>query len=295
VAAQKNRLQNNFFQVNKGYMKHIVIMTLIVLPLLSHGQFPIYYIELVRGDVSIYHDNIRVPLKPRTLLYRNDVIRINNSRSEVTLVNRQAEFVVLNKKGKYKMADLEKINVKAVGVTEKYFHLVWEELLQPHKDYTKYNVMNMGSWGGVSRGSCSIGKFPFPDMVLTDSNIVFKWDSLLNTTGYRFTIKNESKADIVRLSVRDTQISVDMSVLHSPSGQFYWSVTGETAPCSPMPDYKFTVATKEAYQTMTNQVLTFIEKTGNYQLKAAELLAQKGLYEAAAECIKKAATGIHAK
>ena len=270
-------------------MKYLVCVTLIVLPLLSIAQLPIYYTELVKGDVGVYHDNTSGPVKPRSLIYLNDIIRIKDDRSEITLVNNRAEYVVLNKKGNYKVSDLKKMNEKTIGVTTKYFHLVWKELLQPHKDYTKYNVTNMGSWGGVTRGNCSLGHFPFPDMILTNQIIIFKWDSIFNTDGYQFTIKDATKTDVMRLSVRDNQISVDMSLLSSKNGEFYWNVNRETTPCKSLPDYKFTVVTKDEYQAMADQALSSIVKTGKEHLKAAELLERRGLYEAAAESIKRAA------
>lgn len=266
-------------------MNYFLSIIFTVLAFQTDAQLPIYYAELVKGSINVD----KKPLKSRSLLYSNDVITVGNNHSEVTLVNAEAEYVVLSRKGKYKVSDLDNMKVKAPGITEKYFHLVWEELFQPHKDFSKYTISNMGTWGGVTRGSCSIGKFPFHNMILKDSVLLFKWDSVPNAKAYRFTIKNENKSDILRLVVQNTQISVDMSLYLQTNQFYYWNVESEPTRCKQFPDYKISVVTSTQYQSMINQVLGSINKSDKYELTAAELLNDLGLYEAAAEYIKKAA------
>ena len=276
-------------------MKYFTSMIIFLMPFFLLAQQQGYLVDLIKGEVLIKKNNKKpVRLMPRSRLSAGDVIIIQRDSVEVTIakIDKEAEYLKVSKKGNYKLSDLFKTSSnRATGIMEKYFHFLWEHLIYPGKDLSKLNSSDLGSWGGVVRAGCSLGKFPYNDMVLSSEKIVFQWKHVKTETEYKIKITDEEKNDLIQLSVRDTQVVINSRFfLKEQKSIFYWSVNTLNDLCKPAPEYKCIILSKEEYEKEIGEILKTINESEQtaYKLKAAELLKQKGFYEAATEYLKKA-------
>ena len=119
-----------------------------------YGQLPDYYVYLVKGTVTVSGANKKPQkIKQGDFVFATDVLDIGKN-AEVTLTNREAAYFVLSNEGSVKVSTIPKnLSKSYTGVTKKYLHLVWEEVLDPNYDFTKFKQKNLtGVYGGVSRG-----------------------------------------------------------------------------------------------------------------------------------------------
>src|SRR4051812_14073868 len=111
-------------------MKYLTFFLSVAVFNVCRAQLPDYYVYLVKGTVTVSKGNGKTqPIKQGDFLFSTDVLAIGKN-SELTVSNRNAEYVVLNTTGNIKVNTLSKTSSKSyTGVTKKYLTLVWEQVL----------------------------------------------------------------------------------------------------------------------------------------------------------------------
>src|SRR6476659_8098764 len=121
-------------------MKNVLIFLLFATSLYCKGQSPDYYVYLVKGNVTVTRPRSKpIPVKQNNFIYKADIISLKNG-AEITLVDKDQKFFVINSPGNHDLQDLTKNSSaqNSSGVTQKYLKLLWNELLKPDYDYTKF-------------------------------------------------------------------------------------------------------------------------------------------------------------
>lgn len=275
-------------------MKKNIFLFGLFIPLLTTGQLPDYYVDLVKGSVTVEGADKKVKaLKQFAFLFKDDIITIKNSGDEVTIANRKYQFTTLHVPGSFRVGDLdEKLLKKSHGVMEKYLHLVWEELLHPGKDYSSFKAKNLGTWGGVTRGLCTTVEYPYLNMILCTDTLSFIWKPDEEGITYELLVKDTRGSGIKLMLLKDTIATVPVhGWLKGSARSFSWSVQNPNDPCTPLPEYKFTLMTREAYNAKVIEISNSITGKDNKHrlyLDIAETMEKQGFYDAAAEYIVKA-------
>ncbi|MEO8764770.1 MAG: hypothetical protein ABI416_10805 [Ginsengibacter sp.] len=255
------------------------------------GQLPDYYVFLTHGDVWIQHGNKNDAIKPKQLVYESDVITIRDEHSEIELVNKEGDFVVLNGKGPYKVNSLKgKFSQKTEGLTNKYMRLVWEALTHSSSDFEVYkNESVASSWGGGARGvDCNVEKFPKGSCFFSKDTITFKWNPKDPHNSYRFQLYDNSQSSLIELIVRDTQLVLITRSLQL--GEYYWSIDPVSQSCRDIKRNKITLLSKPEEDSMVTSIIKKVPQNKNeihYNLQISELLGDNGFVEEALEYFNK--------
>ena len=157
-------------------MKYWLIITFFLLCRQSHAQVPEYFVNLVTGKAAITKPGSGpVAIKQKDTVYKNDKIVLEKG-TELTLVNKSGNYLVLNAAGTYRNSDLAKMDIiKNEGITKRFLELAFHELLDPHHDFEKFKKENAaGVSGGVFRGDeCRNRIFPVNGLKTSATSIVF--------------------------------------------------------------------------------------------------------------------------
>ena len=239
-------------------MKHLILFSLIAVFKISHAQLPDYYVYLVKGTVSVSRSNGKPQsIKQGDFIFNNDALAIGKN-SEVTLVNRNTEYIVLNTPGTVKASMLSKMSSKTyTGVTKKYLHLVWEEVLDPNYDFTKFKQKNLtGVYGGVSRGeSCENLLFPVNGLKTSENTLHFKWLQTSAARNYNFYIYDGSGKEILSKQVKDTQMIIGIDDTQLQSGKYYWLIKSDDGNCEDEVPLYFEILSKEQENNLLASIL----------------------------------------
>ena len=216
-------------------MRSTGLLILIFLSGICRAQLPEYYVYLVKGDITVQKPNKKTEkIKQKQLLFKEDILTLTKN-SEVTLVNKDANYLVLNTPGTIRASELgKKTHDSYTGVTKKYMNLVWHELLDPDYDLTKFKQQNLGGvWGGVSRGeACNNLIFPINGLKTSMDSVMFKWHKTSQTPDYTFYIYDGMGAEVVKMQVRDTIKTINLKqILSSRPGKYYWLVKSNDGSC----------------------------------------------------------------
>ena len=268
-------------------MKHFFIFLFFALCLQSRAQLPDYYVYLSTGEATIARPGTKpVGAKQNQLVYKNDVIILKKG-AEVTLVDKDASFIVLNTAGTYKADELIKKATKRNndGITGKYLKLLFHELLDPNQDFDKFKKENVaGVWGGVSRGDdCHNRILPMDGFKTSGASIVFKWRQTSRSSNYTFEIYDHENKPVNKINVKDTVLLVKVNdVLHNEKGIYKWRITSEDRGCEDeMPIY-FEILTPENEQKLIGQLLASMgNETLEKQMQQVDRLEKNGFIDAA--------------
>src|ERR1700741_1588032 len=173
-------------------MRKLAIILLIFIWNNVEGQMPEYYSYLVKGQVQYKKAKAKpLALAPKTLLFREDVVILpKGQKAELTLVDKNSNYIVISDPGTYKVSELpKKPHQESESITAKYFHLVWEELFQPKKDFSTFKKRNLAAIsGGVSRGDCDVLKTPVNETIVGNADLVFAWKDFSSDSLYTFIL-----------------------------------------------------------------------------------------------------------
>jgi hypothetical protein len=216
-------------------MKHLQIFFFLFMVFIGNAQttkFPEYYVYLLKGNVTLSASNGKSEkIKLNQYLYEDGVLTIA-SNSEITLLNKEAKLLVLNTSGTFAVKNLaNKFNNSTSSITKSYLKLLFDELLDPDYDYSKFQQKNLGGIrGGVSRGEgCGNLIFPVKDLKTSKDSILFKWHQT-SMDGYHFLIYDKDGNEAVNMIMKDTQIVIDASkLLKGTIGKYYWVIKGKDA------------------------------------------------------------------
>ncbi|HUS00859.1 MAG TPA: hypothetical protein VMY77_03990 [Chitinophagaceae bacterium] len=238
-------------------MKFIALNFFLLLLSFANAQIPEYYVYLVKGDIKIAHPKAKiVPLKQNSLVFKEDEFIVTKN-SEVTLVNRDAKYIVINKQGKIKINDLGKsIHNSYTGVTEKYLKLLWHELLDPNYDYSKFKLQNIaGVYGGVSRGeeNCENVIFPISGLKTSFDSLHFFWKKIDSINTYHMVIYDATGEKIFNKAVSDTQLIISLSKEGLiKNGKYVLSIKEPLSGCEEGTAHVFEILSKEQEQKIIN-------------------------------------------
>lgn len=273
-------------------MKSLIILLLFATPSYCHGQLPDYYVFLIKGNANVISSGGKpVPLKQNGFIYTSDAIDLKTG-AEVTLSDKELRFFVLRSPGIYKTKDIAKTKSDhAPGVTKTYLMLVWNELLNPNHDFTKFTNENIaGVYGGVSRGDlCNNLIFPVAGIITSSDSLHFKWHQTSATAKYALIIYDTERKEIINVAVQDTQKTLNITeAVHAMPGNYYWLVKGEKAGCEDEVPVYFEIITREAEQKLVASLLQTDEHTDlPGQLQAVNKLEKNAMIPAAAEYYSK--------
>ncbi len=275
-------------------MKIQLLVLFLSTGLFANAQLPEYFIDLYMGDVQVIKPGKKpVAIKARMLVFPEDKLILKKEDARVTLVNKEQQYIVLNKKGNYKVAELSGIpRQKTTGITEKYFHLVWEELLDPGQSKSSATFKNIaGSWGGVSRGTCDFSGIPADNTAAAGTDLEFRWPTMDSTKRYRFTLFDAGNNTVLELVIRDTMLVLsNKNFLRQGENMYYWHIESVEAPCGETPKNKLVWLSSAEYQRKTDELIRMIKADDNthYNLEICKALADNGFYELALVYFKKA-------
>jgi len=270
-------------------MRILSILILIIVSSKVFAQEPEYYSYLVKGQVQYKKAKAKPSsLAPKTLLYSDDAIILPKGKNaEVTLVDKKSNYIIISTPGTYKVADLpQKAHKEPESITGKYFHMVWEELFQPQKDFSRFKKRNLpGITGGVSRGDCDVLKGPFNESVLGNSDITFTWRNFSADALYSFVLSDEKNIEVLRLKVRDTQLILNGAAwLTQPRNHYYWKVTAANSSCTAFPNNDLRLWSNKEIMQRVNEIKSSVPNNGDatlYHVSVAELLEKENLFEEA--------------
>ena len=248
------------------------------------GQMPEYYSYLVKGQVQYKKAKAKpLTLAPKTLLFREDVIILpKGKKAELTLVDKNSNYIVISNPGNYKVSELtQKPHQESESITAKYFHLVWEELFQPKKDFATFKKRNLAVVsGGVSRGDCDVLKAPFNETKVSSGDVLFTWKNFSSDPLYTFVLSDDRNNEVLRLKLRDTQL-----ILNSTSfikDRYYWKVISPSSNCTAFPNYEIHFWSSKHIAQRVEEVKSLVKNTGDttlYHLQVAELLEYENMFD----------------
>ena len=270
-------------------MRILPILLLIIITTKVSAQEPEYYSYLVKGQVQYKKAKAKPSrLPPKTLLYSEDAIILPKGKNaEVTLVDKKSNYIIISTPGTYKVADLpQKAHKEPESITGKYFHMVWEELFQPQKDFSKFKKRNLpGITGGVSRGDCDVLKGPFNESVLSNSDITFTWRNFSADALYSFVLSDEKNNEVLRVKVRDTQLILNSAAwLTGPRNHYYWKVTASNSSCTAFPSNDLWLWSGKEIIQRVNEIKASVSNSGDtslYHIQIAELLERENMFDEA--------------
>ena len=136
-------------------------------------------------------------------------------------------------------------------------HLVWEEVLDPNYDFTKFKSKNLtGVYGGVSRGeSCEKLIFPVNGLKTSEDTLNFKWTKTGTGGNYNFIIYNNAGNGILDKQIKDTQVIFTISQLQFNPGKYYWLVKSNDVICEDDVVFSFEILTKEEENNFINSII----------------------------------------
>ncbi|MEI9807939.1 MAG: hypothetical protein WDO16_08750 [Bacteroidota bacterium] len=207
-------------------MKSVLLIILLIACRESQAQLPDYYVYLVSGEARITNaGKTPVVIKQKQLVYNHDMLMLKKG-AEVTLVDKEAGFYVVNTAGTNKVSELiKKITPKNNdGLTSKYLKLLFHELLDPNQDFEKLKKENIaGVWGGVSRGDeCGNRIFPVNGLQTSSSPVVFKWHKTSPSSAYSFVIYDAGSNELVKMNTTDTLKTVSINeTLQGKAGKIF--------------------------------------------------------------------------
>jgi len=240
-------------------MKNVITLLLLAISSYCNAQLPDYYIFLIKGEANLIKPAAKpIPVKPNSFIYTSDVIEVKKG-AEITLADKSQQFFVLRSPGIYKTKDVAKTKPDHIpGVTQTYLKLVWNELLNPNHDFTKFTNDNIaGVYGGVSRSDeCNNLIFPIQGLISSSDSLHFKWHQTSPISKYVLIIYDTERKEVVNMPVKDTQQTLLIKeALHTVTGNFYWLVKGENAGCEDEVPVYFEIITPETEQKMISSLL----------------------------------------
>lgn len=256
------------------------------------AQFPEFYVYLYKGEVSVLANNKKKnKVQPRQLIFSTDQLLLKEEKSEITLVDKSGNFVVVRGKGYHKVSDISTTSTASNSITQKYLRLVWEDLLDPtHTNKSKIESI-AASWGGAVRSGCDITKFPKNGYKSSAETIHFAWRPSLSDSSYKFLIVDIHDNQIINEVVRDTQINVATKNLGIAGESFYWSIQPTENSCRSVPKYRIDLIDSKTENEQVQALKKTIPEQNDlviYNLQIAELLGRQGFMDKAITYIEKA-------
>ena len=238
-------------------MKHLFVVCFLYFFNICYSQLPDYYVYLVKGSVTVSNQKGKSEIKQGGFLYKKDVLSFGNN-SEITLTNKDADYFVLNSGNNVKLNELATKDAKSyTGITKKYLNLVWDEVLDPNYDFTKFKSKNLtGVYGGVSRGeACKNLIFPVNGLKTSEDTLNFKWLATSASGNYNFFIYDGEGKEILNKPIKDTQTIISITEQKFAPGKYYWLIKSNDGNCEDEVPLYFEILTKEDEQRFIHSII----------------------------------------
>ena len=270
-------------------MKAIFILLMFLSAFNGQSQFPEYFIDLFSGDVKLKTPGKKpIPVKMKMLIFSEDHIIIGKKGGQVTLVNKDRLYKVLNQQGVYAISGLSKISTqKPDNITSKFFYFLWKELLDPGHARTGTGMHSIaGSVGGGTRSTCELGGTP-PDEILTQERMIeFAWNSVESSRGYQFSLFDNDNLVLMSIIMLDTTFKMDSRpLIKSPENHYTWSVESIDHRCSDPAKSRFIVLSEDEYSRQTQEIIKSVprQQHSHYFLDISKKFYEKGFFKLADE------------
>jgi len=257
------------------------LLMLIFYSVYSHCQLPDYYVYLVTGDVTITKPG-KAPLavKQKDLIFKNDILTLKKGTS-VTLVDKDASFVVLNAPASWTGSDIVKKGTKKPndGVTGKYLQLLYHELLDPTHDFDKFKKENIaGVRGGVSRGDeCNNRIFPINGLKTSNNIMAFKWHKTSSSSNYSLFIYDAQGTALLQQKCTDTVVVVDLKEkIQAKPAKYFWRVMSSDGVCEDEIPIYFDLLTPENESKQAEAIGGIADQNIEIQLQQIDKLEKNG-------------------
>lgn len=257
-------------------------------------EFPKFTVHLVKGVATLKKPAAKVvAIKQKDLVFSEDLIEIKKDNTEIHLIDKDGNFVVLTKKGKYKAGDIKNAEIrKNTGIIKKYFHLLWEDSFHPEPS-DRVSVKNIGgASGGVERGDddCQLIVLPVNGEATSADTIRFAWHAGKTNT-YSFVLLNEEGVEAMNLVLHDTSlIALAPGWRTGARTSYYVSVREAGVNCSTSSKSRFYLVDKEQEK---KEIAALLKQVNNddpllYNLQVADILEKNGFFQEAKNYIAKA-------
>jgi hypothetical protein len=274
-------------------MRLLKIFLLVILMKEGAAQLPRCYVYTIIGDASVLRNHKLNSLKQGDFIFDADTIVLKKSAS-LNLLDYDNKFIMITSPGKYTYPDVQKsLDKKPTGITEKYFHFVWEHLLWPSSENRPVpSTLIGGAVGGAKRGDCPSTLIdPSDGAKVGNDTIRFRWRHVAGAAVYQLVLEDSVGGEFMNVIVKDTSISLlKRNLLKGEITLYHWKLLAGKRlreDCS----NDFTVVSQseedKEIQILTNKVA----KTNDeflYYLQLSEVMAQNGWYDQAADYLKKA-------
>lgn len=241
-------------------MKKLFLLMLVVSVKAAGAQTiasaPAYFVYSLKGQATTQKSNAKpVQLKPNQLVYPSETLVIGNG-AEVGLSNKNADYLVLNKAGAYKvntLAGLDLFRVAVDNMTRQYLNLLYAELTGKGYSYDKLKKQSAKkSWGGVPRGTACNGLlYPVNGLKTAKDSLKFVWRSGSEGTNYILQILDEQKNELVSVQVKDTQYILPLKQLQQgEKARYFWRVVKQNGVCKDEMLYYFDFLSNEQEKAM---------------------------------------------
>lgn len=251
-------------------MKYLLILLSFAFYGAGQAQFPDYYVHLVSGEVILSKAGAKpIAIKQKQLVYKGDVLVLKKG-TELTLVDKNAIFWVLNAPGTYKASEIIKVGAKKNndGLFGKMLSLSFHELFDPNHDFEKFRKENIANVkAGVSRSEgCGNRIFPINGVKTSTSSIIFRWQNTSPSSAYSFSIYDEMGKELAKRNIKDTQLLVNITeMMQGKTGKYFWQVTSTDGDCEDELPISFEILTSVKEKEMTEEL---IAATNNESLEA---------------------------
>lgn len=278
-------------------MKIKIFILIFLSASVSKAQFPEYFIDLYAGDVRLVKPGKKpVPVKVRMLIYPEDKIVLMKDGAQVTLVNKEKQFLTLNKKGTYKVNELSVVPLqKPEGITSVFFQFLWEELLDPGHMPQQKSLKNIaGNKGGGIRGKCDLIKNPEDLTSTADKFVQFSWDRIDSIDHYQFSLFDSDNNLQLGIILKDTVFSLDTRRwVRFPANFYEWQIESVENGCSVSPRNRLVLLTEEEYERQVNELIKSVSRDdhSHYNLEVSKKLYGKGFFSLADAYFEKAVRG----
>jgi hypothetical protein len=274
-------------------MKMLKIFLLLVIMKDAGAQLRGGYVYTIIGDASVLTRGKPTQLKQGTFISQTDTIILKRSAS-LTLLDYNNKFIMISQPGKYNYSDLQKsLDIRPTGITEKYFHFVWEDLFKPGAESgpVSSNIIG-GAVGGAKRGSCASYLIAPADGLKVDNDTIqFRWHNLPGVAIYQLGLYDSVGNEFINIIVKDTSVSfLKRNLLRGEMSLYHWTLMANghlRDDCSS----DFIVVSEYQRDNQIQMLTNNVSRTSDefiYYLQLSETLAQNGWYNKAADCLNKA-------
>lgn len=207
--------------------KSITLAFLLSFAVQVYGQWPLYRIYQVKGNVKLQKSGTAAlqPASKSTFIYDGDKLILENA--DVILFDRDTNYIRVMQNGQYstkQIHDLEKIHAKD-NITIKYIALLWEDLFKTEQRPGTFHADEVAnSTGGVSRG---LIQFISPGLDVSTSldEQLFKWKKVNGVKTYTLAFYDENNTIVFIRKTVDTQLLVKLKDPLMYGKSYSWSLT----------------------------------------------------------------------